>query len=169
MAFTPWEFIRGALITYGLFVAFSAGAWIWIYVIGAIVAIAYVVPFGFVSLILVGIPLAYLTGMLLRREIRTWVHLAWHGLAGLIAGGAGVLFALCIVGPGGLWEISAPHLPDLSLLAAGGWIIAIIEALLTVVAAMAGWRITSRRALGPVVRTTSDDEVYEDAATSVGA
>ena len=166
MAFTRWEFLRGALITYGLFLAFSAGAWIWIFVIGAIIAVMYVAPFGFASLILVGIPLAYLTGMLLRREVRTWVHLLWHGLVGLVAGGAGILLALCIFGPNGMWEVSRPHLPDFSVLA-DGWIIALVEALLTVGAAMSGWRITSRMALKAdspqVVRDSRDaDSAYED-------
>jgi hypothetical protein len=146
MAFTTWEFVRGALIAYGLFLAFTAVAWIWIFVIGSIIAVAYVAPFGFASLILVGIPLAYLTGLLLRREIRTGVHLFWHGLVGLVAGGAGIVFGLCILGPDSAWAVSAPHLPDFSLLASG-WIIALVEALLTVAAAMAGWRITSRKAL----------------------
>ena len=146
MAFTEWEFFRGALIAYGLFLAFSAIAWVWIVIIGSIIAVIYVAPFGFASLVLVGMPLAYLTGTLLRREVRTWVHLFWHGLVGLIAGGAGIVFGLCIIGPESVWTISAPHLPDFSLLASG-WIIALVEALLTVLAAMAGWRITSRRAL----------------------
>jgi hypothetical protein len=143
MAFTTWEFARGALIAYGLFLGFTAVVWIWT-LIGVIVALYYVAPFGFASLILVGAPLAYLTGMLLRRETRTAVHLFWHGLVGLVAGGAGVVFALCIIGPGS--SFTAPHVPDLSLFD-GVWGIALVEALLTVGAAMAGWRITSKRAL----------------------
>lgn len=143
MAFTRSEFLRGAFITYGLFLASTAVVWAWT-IIGVVVALYYVAPFGFASLILVGIPLAYLTGMLLRRELRTWVHLLAHSFVGLIAGGAGVVFALCIVGPGSAF--SAPHLPDFSLLA-GAWGIAVVEALLTVGAAMAGWRITSKLAL----------------------
>ena len=143
MAFTAWEFIRGALITYGLFLAFTAVMWIWLG-IGAVIAIIYVAPFGFASLILVGSPMALLTGMLLRREERSAVHLAWHGLVGLVAGGAGVVFALCILGPGG--SVHELRLPDFSLLS-GVWIIALIEALLTIGAAMAGWKITSSKAL----------------------
>jgi hypothetical protein len=145
MAFTPWEFIRGALATYGFFLAISAGVWIWT-LIGSLVALYYVAPFGFASLVFVGAPLALLTGTLLRRETRTGVHLLWHGLVGLVAGGAGVLFALCIVGPSDIWSFSAPHLPDFSLLAPV-WILAVMEALFTVGAAMLGWRYTSRKAL----------------------
>lgn len=143
MAFTAWEFIRGALITYGLFLVFTGTMWIWLG-IGAVIAIVYVAPFGFASLILVGSPAAFATGMLLRRELRTGVHLFWHGLVGFLAGGAGVLIALCIVGPGGSWL--PLHLPDFSLLS-GVWIIALIEAVLTIGAAMAGWTITSWIAL----------------------
>ena len=143
MAFTAWEFIRGALITYGLFLALTGALWIWLG-IGAVIAIIYVAPFGFASLVLVGSPAAFATGMLLRRELRSGIHLFWHGLVGFVAGSAGVVFALCILGPGGSWL--PLHWPDFSLLS-GVWIIALLEALLTIGAAMAGWWITSRRAL----------------------
>lgn len=144
MAFTAWEFCRGALITYGLFLAFTVIAWIWATPMASLVALFYTAPFGLVTLILVGAPLAYATGMLLRRERRTWVHRGWHGLVGLVAGGSGVVIALCILGEGG--SVERPHLPDFSILS-GVWIIALVEALLTVGAAMAGWTITSRKAL----------------------
>lgn len=147
MAFTPWEFIRGALLTYGLFLALTAVFWIWLTPWASIIALCYVAPFGFASLILAGGPLALLAGMLLRRESSIGVHLLWHGLVGLVAGGAGVVFALSVTGPGGMWDLSsAPHLPDFSLLASV-WIIAVIEALLTVGSAMLGWRYTSWKAL----------------------
>jgi hypothetical protein len=146
MAFTAWEFIRGALLTYALFLAFTAVVWIWATPLASIIAIVYVAPFGLASLILAGAPLALLTGILLRRETRIAAHVLWHGLVGLLAGGAGVILALCVTGPGGAWQFATPHLPDFSLLA-GVWIIALVEALLTVGSAMLGWRYTSWKAL----------------------
>ena len=165
MAFTWWEFIRGCLLTYGFFLLYSAGAWIWT-LAGVLVAPIMVAPYGFASLILCGAPLAYLTGMLLRRELRTCVHLFWHGLVGLVAGGFGVFVALCIYDPSRL--IGTPHLPDWGLLN-GGWIVALIEALCTIGAAMTGWRITSRRALASdpwYAEPDGEDERLEDAVTA---
>lgn len=143
MAFTAWEFARGALIAYGLFVLCTAIFWLWT-LIGVVVVLGYVVPFAFASLVLVGAPLAYLTGMLLRRESRTWIHLLWHAVVGVVAGVAGVFFALCIIGPGS--SFTAPHWPDFALLQSI-WILAEVEILLTVAAVMTGWRITSQIAL----------------------
>lgn len=171
MAFTMWEFVRGALLTYVFFLAFSAAAWIWT-LFGVLFAPLYVAPYGFASLVLCGAPLAYLTGMLLRRETRTWVHLMWHGVVGFAAGGFGVLVALCVWG-GDIWEFTAPHWPDWSLLD-GAWIIAWVEALVTIGAAMLGWRVTSQRALRSdpgwiapvVVDPRSDDERAEDEAAA---
>lgn len=169
MAFTPWEFIRGCLLTYAFFLLFSAFAWAWT-IYGVILAPVYAAPYGFASLVICGAPMALITGLLLRRETRTWVHLWSHGLVGFLAGGFGILVALCIL-DGDLWRIGPPHLPDFSLLQ-DAWIIAFFEMLLTVFAAMAGWRVTSRRALqsdpwwvDPKVRDwRNEDEKAEDAA-----
>jgi hypothetical protein len=149
MAFTAWEFIRGALATYGFFLASTAVVWVWATPFASLIALIYVAPFGFASLILVGAPLALLTGIVLRRTTATVAHVLWHGLVGLGAGGAGVLFALSVVGPNSMWEFTSPHVPDLAMLASV-WIIAVVEALLTVGSAMLGWRYTSRKALRTV-------------------
>ena len=146
MAFTAWEFIRGALLTYAFFLVSTAVVWLWATPWASFIAVTYVAPFGLASLVLVGAPLALLTGVLLRRETSIVAHVLWHGFVGLIAGGAGVLIALSVTGPDGVWSFGPPHLPDFSLLASV-WVIAVVEALLTIGSAMLGWRCTSWKAL----------------------
>jgi hypothetical protein len=144
MAFTAWEFVRGALIAYGLFLAFTAVGWIMFGPLASLVALIYAAPVGFATLLLAGAPLALLAGYLLRRVPAVPVHLAWFGAIGLVTGMTGVLLFLSVYDARTIW--TWPHLPDLSLIAPVLWM-PIFQALLTVPSVMLGWRITSKRAL----------------------
>lgn len=144
MAFTTWEFIRGALIAYGLFLAFTAVGWIWGGPLASFFALVFAAPVALGTLLLVGVPLALLAGRLLRRVSAVPVHLTWFGTIGLLTGFAGVLLFLSVYDSRSMW--TWPHAPDFTLLAAAPGL-AIFQALLTVPSVMLGWRITSKRAL----------------------
>jgi hypothetical protein len=144
MAFSAWEFTRGALIAYGLFLAFTAVGWIMFGPLASLMALFYAAPVGLATLILIGAPLALLAGLLLRRVPAVPVHLAWFGAVGLVAGTAGVLLFLSVYDAHSMW--TWPHVPDLSIVAPVLWM-PIFQALLTVPSVMLGWRITSKKAL----------------------
>jgi hypothetical protein len=143
MAFTAWEFLRGAIFTYVSFVLATMAFSIWGFVWGVILAFVYAAPVAFVTTILVGIPLSFLAGMALRRVRATWVHLVAHAASGTIAGFAGLSLYLAVTRD--IWTWSAPHWPDYTDVAAFWWIL--VYPTLTPFCAMAGWRFTSTRAL----------------------
>jgi hypothetical protein len=143
MAFTPWEFFRGAIFTYVSFVVATMGFSIWGFVWGVIVAFVFAAPIAFVTTILAGIPLSFLAGMSLRRVRTTWVHLAAHAAAGTVAGFVGLSLYLAVTQD--IWSWSAPHWPDYSAIADFWWIL--VYPALTPFCAMWGWRFTSKRAL----------------------
>jgi hypothetical protein len=145
MAFTPWEFVRGAVFTYVSFVLATMAFSIWGFVWGVIVAFVFAAPIAFVTTILVGMPPSFLAGMLLRRVRTTWVHLAAHAGAGTIAGFVGLSIYLAVTQD--IWSWSAPHWPDYSAVADFWWIL--VYPALTPFCAMWGWRFTSKRALAP--------------------
>ena len=172
MAFTPWEFARGALITYALFLGFTAVVWFWLSPIIGIIGALWAAPFALIALVLVGSPLALLAGVLLRRHRETLAHLVTHGVVGLVSGCAGIVIFLSLTAETSIYEYRAPHAPDWTQLD-GVWWVAPIEVLITSAAAMVGWRITSRKALNAdsprdLAASQDADAAFEDAATSVG-
>ncbi len=143
MAFTAWEFLRGAIFTYVVFILATMTVSLWAYVIGAIYALVFAGPIALVTTILVGIPLSLLAGMLLRKVTATWVHLVAHAAAGVVAGFAGLSIYLGVTDGSLSW--TTPHLPDYTIVADFWWIL--VYPALTPFCAMWGWRFTSKRAL----------------------
>ncbi|HWH26992.1 MAG TPA: hypothetical protein VNT53_10135 [Pseudolysinimonas sp.] len=131
MAFTPWEFIRGALITYGLFLALMC-------FLSFGVGLIYAIPFGLVTLLTVGAPLALLAGTLLRGVRHSWIHMFTHTLVGLISGCAGVfLFAL--------WNVLFNGVDVASFFSdSWSWPMYLVYAIITGPCAFFGWLITWR-------------------------
>lgn len=143
MAFTAWEFLRGAIFTYVVFILATMTVSLWVYVVGALIALIFAGPIALVTTILVGIPCSLLAGMSLRKVTATWVHLAAHVGAGVVAGFAGLSIFLGVTDNFFTW--SSPHWPDYSSIKHFWWIL--VYPALTPFCAMWGWRFTSKRAL----------------------
>ena len=143
MAFTRWEFIRGALYTYVIFMVATVIASLWALYFGVIYSIMFAGPIALVSTVLVGAPLSLLGGMLLRRTQRTATHLIVHAAAGTVAGALGLVVYLSV--STGIVTPTALHAPDFTAIDEFWWIL--VYPALTPFCAMWGWRITSRKAL----------------------
>jgi len=143
MAFTPREFALGAFLAWVIYLAFTAGLWIWAGVL-ALLAVLFAIPASLTSLLLVGAPLSYALGHALRAVRRRRIHVLAHSGAAVVAALAGIVIHLSLFD--GFVNLTAPHLPDLASLGSV-WIFALLQGAVTIPAVLLGWELTMQRAL----------------------
>ena len=142
MAFTAWEFIRGALGAYGIFMTLTAFFWLWMPLM-SFVALFFAAPIALLTLLLVGAPLSLAAGVLLRPVRGVGWHLLAHGLVAAISGAAGIVIGLSVTRKS---SFSEPHLPDLAALDTALFP-ALAQAVITIPAVLLAWFLTSHLAL----------------------
>ncbi|UIN31761.1 hypothetical protein [Microbacterium binotii] len=135
MAFTFREFARGACMAWLWFLLFSTLASAAMLYSGALIALIYAVPWSLAAL-LIGSPLAYGLGWMLRTAASVPLHLVAFTVFGAVVG-IGTT-TLAFTAP---WsDLSGDGMNAVSVPAVAMWIAATIAVPL-------GWRFTSKRAL----------------------
>jgi len=160
MAFTAWEFIRGALLAWLFFVLLAPLA----VTIGMtnpasitatfaylpmilIIAPLYAVPWSAGALLALGVPLALVLGLLLRGVASVRLHLICFAALGAFVGGVTTvvqLWSRTIPQPGVTYYGDQPSVWDLL---PGSVPLLVSMQLITAIGVTLGWWITARRAL----------------------
>lgn len=160
MAFTTWEFIRGAIVAWGGFLVLSTIAFAPFMGFYALFALFYTVPWA-VGALIVGSPLAYGLGWVLQRSPSMLLHASLFTLLGAWIGVVTTAIALSpawstMLGSSG----SGLTFPVVAVCASAA------------IAVPLGWWLTARCALrfdrDELLRTRGrgPDETFEDAVSS---
>lgn len=154
MAFTPREFVRGALMAWAWFLILSTVFFIPLFFVWFWFPAMYTVPFSLAALMIGSIP-AYALGLALRGIAAVPVHLAAFTVFGLIVGVATTSVALPLLGMGSsTWGEALLSLHSLAVILAA------------TVAVPLGWWHTARRALHPSSEASpaqaGPDELFEE-------
>jgi len=157
MAFTPSEFLRGALAAWLWAMAIPSVAWLIMFFPAGWIGTIIIIPMAFLATAAFALP-AWLLGWALRAERRSWVHGSAFSTFGVLVGAAAT--ALYFV-----WGNGDLALPT-SAFAYG------VNALCGAGAVFLGWRHAVRRALGvsprrgkaptaAVIDAATEDELAE--------
>jgi len=171
MAFTAWEFIRGALIAWvvfnlsaplvilawGLLQTAIRGGGVQAWASMPIVVVytpMFAAPWSLGALLLIGAPMAFLLGTALRRISYRAIHLAAFGGLGLAVG------AMTMIVWQWWWQIPQPGATITYLVVPGpwdriDWAMVALMAGVTATAVAFAWRLTSTWALRADVKQTS--------------
>lgn len=156
MAFTAWEFVRGAAIAWVLFlvaapgiqvavalvpVAFTQpdwpqailGALTYSVLMGLWLAVGVFLPWSFGALLVLGVPLAIALGLAMRTVADRRIHLACFALLGAAVGLATTLVFVAVNG----WDFDPPGMVPA----------AVVNTLLCGASVAFGWWFTATRAL----------------------
>lgn len=139
MAFTGWEFFRGAVTAWWVFLPTLAVLHIWLGA-WALIVVLNALTWSFGALV-AGAPLAWMLGRMLRRVPRVGIHLLAFAVLGAIVGVATTWVAIA--------TMSGPRTTGVAVLAA-------LHVIAATVAVGIGWWSTARRALREDAATNGD-------------
>jgi len=135
MAFTPWEFWRGAIHAWGWFLVISTVAFVPVFFVWALYAFLTTVPWSIGALVVFS-PVAWAMGRLLRRIPRLLPHVLAFTLLGAVVGVVTTVVAFHTPGSGLTPENFG-----------SSWPIILVVCVSATIAVPLGWWISARRAL----------------------
>lgn len=158
MGFSRAEFLRGAIAAWLWFLLIHQLALLVVAMGYGVLALYLTIPWSFGALV-IGSPLAFLLGRVLRAERRKWVHEVTFGIFGLVVG---VLTTALAV-----WLTNDGYLGDF----AGWWWFTAVVAASACPAVVLGWRYGAREMRRPGTtraprRRVDLDADYEDSLSA---